>query len=133
MEVTPTYDQRRVDCRYCGEVRAELVRWADSGARFTRDFEDQAAYMAPVMDRTTVSRTLRVAWRTVGRIVKRVVARLGPADRLDGLEYIGIDELSYRGHHEYNTIVVDHVSGKMVWAAKGKNAATVGTMSAPER
>jgi transposase len=86
--------------------------------------------MAQVMDRTTVSRTLRVAWRTVGRIVERVVARLGPADRLDGLEYIGIDELSYRRHHEYITIVVDHVSGKVVWAAKGKNAATVGTFFA---
>ena len=49
---------------------------------------------------------------------------------MEGLEYIGLDELSYRRHHEYITIVVDHVGGKVVWAAKGKNAATVDTFFA---
>lgn len=125
MEVTLRYRQRRVDCRACGGVRAELVPWADAGSRFTRDFEDQAAYFAQVMDRTAASRLLRVAWRTVGQIIERVVARLGPADRLDSLEYVGIDELSYRRHHEYITCVVDHVETKVVWAAEGKSAATV--------
>ncbi len=125
MEVTLRYRQRRVDCRHCLEVHAELVPWAESTSRFTRDFEDQAAYFAQVMDRTTVSKTLRVAWRTIGRIVERVVARLGPADRLNGLEHIGIDELSYRRHHEYITTVVDHVGSRVVWAGAGKSAATV--------
>ena len=136
MEVTLRYRQRRVDCRACGGVRAELVPWADAGARFTRDFEDQAAYFAQVMDRTAASRLLRIAWRTVGQIIERVVARVGPADRLDGLEYVGIDELSYRRHHEYITCVVDHVEAKVVWAAEGKSAATVDAFFAalgPER
>jgi transposase len=124
MEATLVYDQRRVDCQRCG-VRVELVPWADPGSRFTRDFEDQVAYLAQMMDQTTVCKTMRIAWSTVGDVVARVVARLGPADRLDGLEYIGIDELSYRRHHEYITTVVDHVARKVVWAAPGKNAATV--------
>ena len=124
MEATLVYDQRRVDCQRCG-VRVELVPWAEPGSRFTRDFEDQVAYLAQVMDQTTVCKTMRVAWPTVGEIVGRVVARLGPADRLEGLEYIGIDELSYRRHHEYITTVVDHVARKVVWAAPGKSAATV--------
>ena len=125
MEVTLRYRQRRVACRSCGDVHAELVPWAEARSRFTRDFEDQAAYFAQVMDRTAASRLLRVAWRTVGQIIERVVARLGPTDRLDGLEYVGIDELSYRRHHEYITSVVDHVATKVVWAAEGKSAATV--------
>jgi len=125
MEVTLKYQQRRVACRRCGEVHAELVPWAEPGSRFTRDFEDQAAYFAQVMDRTNTSRMLRIAWRTVGKIIERVVARLGPTDRLENLEYIGLDELSYRRHHEYITTVVDHVGSKVVWAAKGKSAATV--------
>jgi len=125
MEVTLRYAQRRVDCRRCGAIRAELVPWADPGSRFTRDFEDQAAYFAQVVDRTTAAKTLRVAWRTIGQIVERVVARLGPVDRLADLEHIGIDELSYRRHHEYISTVVDHVAGRVVWAAEGKSAATV--------
>jgi transposase len=125
MEVTLVYEQRRVECRRCGDIRAELVPWADPRSRFTRDFEDQAAYLAQVTDRTTVSKMLRIAWRTIGRIVQRVVARLGPRDRLEGLEHIGIDELSYRRHHEYITTVVDHIGTKVVWAGEGKSAATV--------
>ena len=48
-----------------------------------------------------------------------------PGDRLDGLTDIGVDELSYRKHHEYVTIVVDHMSGRVVWARPGKNADTL--------
>src|SRR5665811_1493914 len=38
---------------------------------------------------------------------------------------IGVDELSYRKHHEYITVVLDHSAGRVVWAAPGKNAATL--------
>jgi transposase len=125
MKVTLKYWQRRVDCRRCGGVRIELVPWAEPDSDFTRDFEDQVAYLAQVTDQTTVMKLMRISWKTVGTIAQRVVARLGPADRLDGLEYIGIDELSYRRHHEYVTTVVDHVATKVVWAAPGKSADTV--------
>jgi transposase len=67
---------------------------------------------------------MRIAWATVGRIVERVVARLGPEDRLADLKNIGIDELSYRRHHEYVTLVSDQDSGRVVWARAGKDAAT---------
>ena len=46
-------------------------------------------------------------------------------DRLDGLRHIGIDELSYRRHHEYITVVVDHERSVVVWAARGKSADTL--------
>lgn len=124
MELQLRYDLRRVDCRHCG-VLTEAVPWAEHGSRFTRQFEQTAAYLAQRTDRTTVSTMLRIAWVTVGHIVARVVSRLGPADRLEGLTHIGIDELSVRRHHEYVTIVVDHIKGHVVWVHPGKNAATV--------
>lgn len=126
METTLVYEQRRVDCRRCQEVRVELVPWADANSAFTCDFEDQVAYLAQVCDRTAVSKQMRIAWVTVGNIVKRVVERLRPGDRLDGLENIGIDELSYRRHHEYVTIVIDHDRRRVVWADEGKDADTAG-------
>ena len=57
---------------------------------------------------------MRVAWETVGNIVGRVVDRLRPADILDDLTSIGVDELSYRKHHQYITVVVDHARGRIV-------------------
>ena len=124
MELCLTYEQRRVDCRRCGVV-VELVPWAEPWSWFTHAFEDSVAYLAQRTDKTTVVNLLRVAWATVGAILERVVGRKGPADRLEGLRRIGIDELSYRRHHKYVTIVVDHDTGRAVWAADGRNADTL--------
>jgi transposase len=77
------------------------------------------------MDKTSIVGVMRIAWSTVGSIAERVVKRLSPEDRLMGLRRIGIDELSYRRHHEYVTIVTDHDTSKIVWARRGKNAATL--------
>ncbi len=118
------YLLRRVRCRRCGVV-AESVPWAAPSSGFTRPFEDMVAYLTQRIDKTSVSCMMRVAWRTVGRVVMRVVARMLPGSRLDGLTHIGVDELSYRRHHEYVTVVVDHLRGEVVWAHPGKNAETL--------
>jgi hypothetical protein len=44
------------------------------------------------MSQTQVERLLRIAWRTVGTILARVVADKLDRDRLDGLRSIGVDE-----------------------------------------
>jgi transposase len=118
------YGLRRVDCRRCG-VTSEWVPWASPGSWFTDAFEQTTAFLAQAAAKTVVSEMMRVAWVTVGAIIGRVVKRLGGADPLDGLTHIGVDELSYRRHHEYITVVVDHVRGCVVWAAPGKNADTL--------
>ena len=46
-------------------------------------------------------------------------------DRLAGLRRIGIDEISYKRGHRYLTVVVDHDSGALVWAAPGRDEATL--------
>lgn len=118
------YTMRRVRCSRCG-VCVELVPWAEPQSWFTYDFEEQIAYLAQRADKTTVSTLMRIAWATVGAIIERVVPRHRTGDRLDGLTQIGVDELSYRRHHEYVTVIVDHVRGGIVWASPGKNAATL--------
>ena len=124
METSLRYAIRRVDCSRCG-VTTELVPWARHGSGFTEAFEQTTAFLAQVCAKSAVVEMMRVGWRTVGAIIGRVVERLGPKDRLAGLTHIGVDELSYRKHHEYVTIVVDHTTGNVVWAHPGKNADTL--------
>lgn len=118
------YEPWRVDCEHCG-VRVEQVPWAAHGSRFTRDFEEMAAYLAQVTDQTQVSRLLGISWQTVGSIVERVVADRLDSDRLVGLRRIGVDEFSYRKRHHYLTLVVDHDRRRVVWAAEGRSAETL--------
>jgi transposase len=118
------YDTRRVKCRTCG-VKVERLPWAEPGSWFTRPFEDHVGYLAQRSDKTTISSMMRVAWDTVGAIIQRVVTRHEDGNALDGLTQIGVDELSYRRHHEYITVVVDHKRRCVVWAKPGKNADTL--------
>lgn len=118
-------DAPRVRCLRHG-IRVAAVPWARHDSRFTRAFEDQAAWLATHSSRSAVSELVRTAWRTVGSIVKRVSAEaLTKIDPLDGLRRIGVDEVAYRKGHYYLTVVVDHDSGRLVWAAAGRNEATL--------
>ncbi|MGH8964803.1 MAG: ISL3 family transposase, partial [Actinomycetes bacterium] len=69
---------------------------------------------------------MRIAWRTVGAIITRVWADVEALhDRFAGLRRIGIDEISYKRGHRYLTVVVDHDSGRLVWAAPGRDKVTL--------
>jgi transposase len=115
----------RVSCREHGVVVC-AVPWARHKARFTRSFEDQAAWLAVHCSKKAVAELMRIAWRTVGGICERVAAEAG-ADRdlLAGLRRIGIDEISHRKGHRYLTVVVDHDTGRLVWAAPGQDRKTI--------
>lgn len=117
---------RRVRCCRHGVV-AQMVPWARHGARHTRGFEDQVAWLSTELSKTAVTELMRVSWRTVGVICERVLADglVSRPDRLDGLSRIGVDEVSYRKGQRYVTIVIDHDSGRLVWAAPGRSAATL--------
>jgi transposase len=112
---------RRLDCRACGRVRTEEVPWARPGARFTRDFEDVAAWLAQRMDKTAITRLLRCSWEAVANVVERVVADQLDHSRLEEVYRIGVDEVSYRKGHRYLTVVADHDrDGAVIWAGEGK-------------
>jgi transposase len=118
-------DAPRVACRTHGPTVAQ-VPWARHGAGHTRAFDDQVAWLAVQCSRSAVVELMRVAWRTVGSIVTRVSADVDAAvDRLDGLRRIGVDEISYKRGHRYLTVVVDHDSRRLVWAAPGRDEATL--------
>jgi transposase len=120
-------DAPRVACREHGVVVAQ-VPWARHDSGFTRAFEDTAAWLAVHTSRVAVAELLRVAWRTVGRIVARVAQEAETStgiDRLAGLRRIGIDEISHKRGHRYLTVVVDHDTGRLVWAAPGHDEATL--------
>ena len=115
---------RRLYCPGCGDL-PEHVEWARGGARHSRDFDDLTAWLAQQMNQTQVTRLMRIGRETVGNILERVVAEKLPAGRLDGLELIGADEVSYGADHKFLTCVANHDTGGIVWAAPGRNAASL--------
>jgi transposase len=115
----------RVRCGDHGVVAAQ-VPWARHGAGHTRALDDTVAWLVTQASKTATAQLLRVTWRTVGAIIARVVADIdAEVDRLAGLRRIGIDEISYKRGHRYLIVVVDHDTGRLVWAAPGRDEATL--------
>jgi transposase len=118
-------DSPRVRCPEHGVIAAQ-VPWARHGAGHTYAFDDTAAWLATHCSKSAVRDLLRVAWRTVGAIVTRVVADAeAGTDRFANLRRIGIDEISYKRGHRYLTVVVDHDTGVLLWAHDGRNQKTL--------
>lgn len=115
----------RVDCPRHG-VLTEAVPWAGPESRFTLDFEDLTAWLAREMNKTAVTRLLHVTWRTVGRIIQRVVGRKVDKHRLDGLYVIGLDEVSYRKGHKYLSVVANHATSTPAWIGEGRSQKSIG-------
>lgn len=114
----------RVRCGEHGVVVAG-VPWARHGARHTLAFEQLAAWCAVEMSASAASRLLRCTWRTIGGIISRAAADLNDEELLDGIRRIGIDEISYRRHHRYLLVVVDHDRKRLVHAVDGANKTTL--------
>ena len=95
----------RVNCPEHGPT-AVAVPWARHHAGHTLAFDDMVAWLAVACSKTAVCELMRIAWRTVGAIVARVWADVDKTvDRFANLRRIGIDEISYKRHHKYLTIV----------------------------
>src|SRR5512142_1142663 len=118
-------DAPRVNCRRHGVVVA-AVPWARHDAGFTRSFEDQTAWLTVNASKTAVSELMRIAWRTVGWICARVAAEAqAQRDLFAGLTRLGIDEISVRKGQRYLIVVIDHDTGRLVWAHPGRDKTTV--------
>lgn len=126
VEVFLEAEAPRVNCPTHGPT-VVAVPWARHHAGHTYAFDDTVAWLAVACSKTAVCELMRIAWRTVGAIVARVWADTEKRiDRFANLRRIGIDEISYKRHHRYLTVVVDHDSGRLVWAAPGHDKATLG-------
>ena len=118
-------DAPRVGCSTHGPTVAQ-VPWARHDTGHTRDFDAMAAWLTVRTSKSATCQLLRVAWRTIGSIITRVNTDVeANIDRLDGLRRIGIDEISYKRGHRYLIVVVDHDTGRLVWAGPGRSEAAL--------
>ncbi len=118
-------DAPRVQCKHHGVVVA-AVPWARHDAGFTRAFEDSVAWLTVNTSKTAICHLMRVAWRTVGRICERVAGEeKRKRDLYANLKRLGFDEISVRKGQRYLTVVVDHQTGRLVWAHAGRDRKTV--------
>lgn len=116
VEITPM----RVRC--CGGLLVEAFPWEAGGHRMTRRFFERLAALCTRLTVQGVAEMARLSWETVARVDQEAVRMVlgGDAPSLDGLRWIGVDEVSRTGGRVYFTIVTDLIRGTVVWVGDGK-------------
>ena len=110
----------RVFCPACDLVRQVKVEFADQRRSYTKAFERYALELSRHMTILDVARHLGVSWDVIKDIQKRNLKKRFSRPKLRKLKQIAIDEISIgRGRH-YLTIVLDLISGAVVFVGDGK-------------
>src|SRR5258708_6759311 len=116
---------QRVGCRACDLVRQVDLGFADPGRSYTRAFERYALELSHHMTIQAVARHLNVSWDIIKDIQKRDLQRRFARPDLSDLRQIAIDEIYIGKGHCFVTVVLDLVSGAVVFVGDGKGTAAL--------
>ena len=110
----------RVFCFPCGKVRQVKIAFADPKKHYTRAFERYALDLCRHMTIQDVAKHLVIGWDTIKEIQAKHLQRRFGKPKLHKLQQIAIDEINIGKGHRYLTIVLDLLSGAVVFVGDGK-------------
>lgn len=112
----------RVLCFACGQARQVKLAFADPRKRYTRSFERYVLELSRHMTIKDVAEHLQVSWDTIKDIQARSLQRRFGKPKLHQLKEIAIDEVAIGKGHQYLTVVLNLLSGAVVFVGDGKGA-----------
>jgi transposase len=115
-------DVPRLCCLQCHTVRQAKIGFADPKKRYTRSLGRYALELSKLMTIQDVAQHLQLGWDTIKEIqAKHLQSKFGKPD-LRKLKQIAIDEINVGKGHRYLTVVLDLLSGAVVFVGDGKGA-----------
>jgi len=112
----------RVCCHDCGLTRQVKIGFADPRKSYTRSFERYALALSQHMTIQDVAEHLHVSWDTIKDMQARSLQRRFGKPKLHKLQQIAIDEIAIGKGHHYLTVVLNLLSGAVVFVGDGKGA-----------
>lgn len=116
------YKVPRVECRDCDLVRQVRLPFAEEHRRFTKSFERYVLELSKRMTILDVAHHLGIGWVVVKDIQKRYLGRRFRRIPLRKVNRIAIDEIAVKKGHKYLTVVLDLVTGAVIFVGDGKGA-----------
>jgi len=106
-------------CFLCGAHQVKIP-FAEPKKRYTRSFERYALELSRHMTIQDVAQHLQVSWDTIKDIQARSLQRRFGKPKLHKLRQIAIDEIAIGKGHHYLTVVLNLISGAVVFVGDGK-------------
>lgn len=116
---------RKVFCEKCGSTIVENLEFFKPYRRVTRRLAQYIYDLCKVLTIQDVARHLSLDWKTVKDIDKTFLEEeYGETDYTD-LTVLAVDEISIRRGHSYMTVVLDYLTGRVVWMGIARRADTL--------
>lgn len=111
----------RVRCFDCDKMRQVKISFARPQKHYTRIFERYALELSQRMTIKDVARHLQVSWDTIKEIQAKSLQQRFGKPKLHKLQQIAIDEIAIGKGHRYVTVVLNLLSGAVVFVGDGKS------------
>ncbi len=120
-------EYRKVWCEACGKARVEQLSFADPSKRITHRLARYIYDLCKVMTVQDVARHLDLDPKTVKGVDKHFLQQEFGQTNYEGLRILAVDEISLtKGQQGYMTVVLDYLTGRVVWMGQGRKAETLG-------
>ena len=116
---------RKLFCPRCQGVRIENLELFHPYLRVTDRLANYVYELCRLMTVSDVAQHLGLNWKTVKEIDKHFLERDFGQPDLNGLSILAVDEISIRKGHDYLTVVLDYLSGRVVFVGKDRKAKTL--------
>ena len=120
-----TCQYRKLFCPHCQHISIEGLELFDPYLRVTERLALYIYQLCQFMTVTEVAKHLGLNWKTVKNIDKFYLEGQYGQPNLDGLRILAVDEISVKKSHRYLTVVMDYLSGRVVFVGKDRKAKTL--------
>jgi len=118
-------EYRKVWCPQCDGVRVEHLSFCQAGKRVTQRLARYIHDLCKVLTIKAVAERFDLHPTTVKDIDKSFLApEFGPTD-YTGVRILAIDEIALKKGHNYMTVVLDYLTGRVVWMGEGRGKETL--------
>jgi len=121
-EVFIKLDVQRIQCLHCKKIKQVKLGFAKENCSYTRSFERYAIDLCRLLPISDVAKLLKVSWGTIKEIEKKYLKINFDKPKLSDLKRLAIDEIYLGKKTKYLTVVMDLVTGAVVYIGDGKSA-----------
>jgi transposase len=118
-------DYRKVWCPSCGKTRVEHMTFCDCPQRLTHRLRRYIYDLCRKMTLAEVAAHLGLDPKTVKAVDQEFLQEQFGQTPYEGLEILAIDEIAVKKAQHYMTVVMDYVSGRVVWTGEGHDKETL--------
>jgi transposase len=120
-----TCQYRKVFCAKCQKISIEDLQLFDPYLRVTNRLALYIHQLCQYMTVSEVAKHVELDWKTVKNIDKMYLEiKYGQPD-YNHLSILAVDEIAIRKGHNYLTVVLDYLSGRIVFMGKDRKAKTL--------